>query len=92
MNADMSSSITAAKATGTAATPPCHEQQGQQKTAKHCNGICLCLHAAISQTPTLSDGVSLNIPVIKVDRVFTSQARVASMATAPPKRPPKQNS
>jgi hypothetical protein len=89
MKMDMSSMVAMAD---DADTPPCHEQQDQQKTAKHCNGVCLCLHAAISQTPTLSDGVTFDKPLLKTERVFKSQADVASMATAPPKRPPKQNS
>jgi len=86
MNADLSSTLSM---TMDGDTPPCHEQQDQQNTAKHCNGICLCLHVAINQTPTLSDGVTFDVPLVKTKRVFKSQADLASMATAPPKRPPK---
>lgn len=73
---------------------PCHEdmkkeQNEQQSPTKHCDGLCLCFHVSINQTPVLNDTTSLDTPLNKSERLTTKNERVASMATAPPRRPPK---
>lgn len=73
-------------------TPPCHEQQDQQKQAKHCDGLCLCFHAAINQTPTLAESADFIPPAVKADNQLEQQDAVALWATYPPRRPPKLNS
>ena len=41
--------------------PPCHEENKSEKLdpqnsdTNHCEGICLCLHVSLTQTPVLSD-------------------------------------
>lgn len=70
---------------------PCHDNQNEQKT-KHCDGICLCAHASISQTPIINQSESLNAPVSSSDYLTGNNETVNSRATAPPRRPPKFNS
>ena len=73
-------------------TPPCHEQQDRQKQAKHCDGLCLCIHAAINQTATLTENADFLPHLIKSDRDIVQQEDAALWATYPPRRPPKYNS
>jgi len=37
--------------------PPCHEENKSEKQDpnNHCEGVCLCLHVSLTQTPVLSD-------------------------------------
>lgn len=69
---------------------PCHEKQGEQKSpTKHCDGVCLCFHASINQTPVLNNQTSLDMPLGQSERLASKNEHVASMVTAPPRRPPK---
>ena len=69
---------------------PCHAKQDKQKSpTKHCEGICLCFHVSINQTPILNNQASLIIPLNQFERLTINNERIASMATAPPRRPPK---
>ncbi len=71
---------------------PCHEDKEEKSPTKHCDGVCLCLHASIHQTPILNDNSAINAPIINAARLFNKTDNPASMATAPPRRPPKTNS
>ena len=72
---------------------PCHEKEDEQKSpTKHCDGVCLCFHVSINQTPVLNTDSALNAPLGHSERLLVKNERVASMATAPPQRPPKHDS
>jgi len=71
---------------------PCHEGNEQKTPTKHCDGVCLCLHVSINQIPILNDSSDLDVPIIQTDKLINKSDRVASMATAPPRRPPKHSS
>lgn len=72
---------------------PCHEKQDEQKSpTKHCDRVCLCFHASINQTPVLNNQTSLDMPLGQSERLSLKNERIASMATAPPRRPPKPTS
>jgi hypothetical protein len=68
---------------------PCHDGGEQENTAKHCDGLCLCAHAAISQTPILSDNLDLYVPISSTERLGAHNEPLTSMAATPPRRPPK---
>ncbi|MBI1302039.1 MAG: hypothetical protein GC137_10380 [Alphaproteobacteria bacterium] len=73
---------------------PCHDamKDGQDEKkipTKHCDGVCLCFHASINQTPVLNNQAGLDIPLGQSERLIVKNERVASMATAPLRRPPK---
>lgn len=89
MNMDMASSN---QQTMDMSDMPCHEDKEQKSPTKHCDGVCLCLHVSINQTPVLYDQASLDMPLGQSERLVAKNERVASMATAPPQRPPKTNS
>ena len=71
---------------------PCHDDKEPKSPNKHCDGVCLCLHVSINQTPTLSDNSYLSIPIVKNQKLLNHNEHAASMSTAPPRRPPKLNS
>lgn len=71
---------------------PCHDDKEQKSPNKHCDGVCLCIHVSIHQTPTLGKNSYLNIPIMKKQKLFNQDERAVSMSTAPPRRPPKTNS
>ncbi len=71
---------------------PCHEKaekKDTKDTTKHCDGVCLCLHVSISQTPIFSSSDSVTAPEIGYVSFFDSQNAVVSHKTSPPLRPPK---
>lgn len=69
---------------------PCHEKQDEQKSpTTHCDGICLCFHVSINQTPVLNNQISLDMPLGQSERLISKNEHVASFATTPPRRPPK---
>lgn len=71
---------------------PCHEkaeQKDTKKTTKHCDGVCLCLHVSINQTPIFNSSNSVTVPEIGYISFFDSQKAVVSYKTSPPIRPPK---
>jgi len=86
---DMQSSV---EKTADMSDMPCHEDKKNKSSTKHCDGVCLCFHVSINQTPVLNDNIALNAPVGHSERLLIKNDRVASMATAPPQRPPKYNS
>lgn len=77
---------------------PCHEHMKADKSeqkppAKHCDGLCLCVHASVNQIIILEEIASFSdIDLSKSQAIITSTASVNSLATAPPRRPPKMNS
>lgn len=71
---------------------PCHEDKKQKSPTKHCDGVCLCFHVSINQTPIINNNIALYAPLGNTERLFDKNERVASTATAPPQRPPKTNS
>jgi len=89
MNMDMASSSQQAM---DMSDMPCHEDKEQKSSTNHCDGVCLCLHVSINQTPVLNDQASLDMPLGQSERLNAANERVASMATAPLRRPPKSNS
>lgn len=89
VNMDMQPSIEKAADMG---DMPCHGDKQEKSPTQHCDGVCLCLHASIHQTPVLSDSAFIKAPIIETARLFNKAERPASMATAPPRRPPKYNS
>jgi hypothetical protein len=94
INMDMSSSTQETMAPG---DMPCHEsmkdgQNEKKPDTKHCDGVCLCFHVSINQTPILNDASKLDFPAMQSESVLSQNERVASMSTAPPRRPPKTNS
>lgn len=45
---------------------PCEDmQQNQdQNDTQHCDGVCLCLHVSMHQSPTLNTSSPLSVPII----------------------------
>ena len=74
---------------------PCHgeeeSKEANQNPDKHCEGICLCLHASISQTPIVDSGVEYNLPIASKSTVGFSNDVMVSRTPIPPRRPPKLN-
>lgn len=68
---------------------PCHQEKKKNTPAKHCDGLCLCLHVAMSQTPIVTDNINLNVPAMSADRVISENDQITTQATAPPRRPPE---
>ena len=68
---------------------PCHEDSEQKSPAKHCDGLCLCLHVAMSQIPIVTYNINLKVPAVSADRVISENDQITTQATAPPRRPPK---
>ena len=91
MNMDVQPSAAETMAKG---DMPCHDamkdgQDKQKSPTKHCDGVCLCFHASINQTPVLNNQTSLDMPLGQSERLASKNEHVASMVTAPPRRPPK---
>ena len=76
---------------------PCHDQaekntgpdRKHNDTAKHCDGLCLCVHASIHQTPVMLDDSLWNFPLVVPEKITVSNETVLSWASYPPRRPPK---
>ena len=67
---------------------PCHEEQKEEKS-KYCEGICFCFHTSVSQTPIMNGSESLNIPMAFSENLRAENEKMVSLATSPPRRPPK---
>jgi len=75
---------------------PCHEskeqpakEQNSKSPLKHCHGICLCLHAALNQTPVLNTLEAFKVPIGKAERMSIHHENASSLPQLPPLRPPK---
>lgn len=72
---------------------PCHEDmtgQAEQKSFKHCEGICLCLDMALShaQIITPSDN-SISFFALARETFPIKHETATALLNAPPKQPPK---
>lgn len=66
---------------------PCHENSKPEMS--HCDGVCLCLHVAVSKVHVLNE--STEIPQISqaLDLYISGEDLFVSMGVAPPYKPPK---
>ena len=72
---------------------PCHEKQDQKGPLKHCDGICLCFHISVHQTPVLTPYDDYpDMPLTASERLIGQDDHVSSILMAPPHRPPKASS
>lgn len=78
--------------------PPCHEenksekQDPQQSGINHCEGVCLCLHVSITQTPVLSDLNAVPDVYLSAETYTLSKEDMTSYEGSPSNPPPKFNS
>lgn len=74
--------------------PPCHEenksekQDSQQSNTNHCEGVCLCLHVSITQTPVLSDFVTVPDIALGAETYNPHNESVPSQDYSPSNPPP----
>ena len=75
--------------------PPCHEenkleiQNPQQSDTNHCEGVCLCLHVSITQTPVLPDLNAVPDVYLGTDTYTLFKENMASYEGSPSNPPPK---
>lgn len=67
----------------------CHDRDEQKSPIQHCDGICLCFHASLHQTPLLSGSKSCAAPMFATLRLAHENEHLVSIAMMPPRRPPK---
>lgn len=89
---NMDSSPSAADTSDMADTPCAEEGMQDTPSLTHCDGVCLCLHTAINQTPLINNDSGLNMPLRQSERLMVTHERIASKAATPPRRPPKTTS
>jgi hypothetical protein len=75
---------------------PCHDEAAAKQkeapvTSKHCDGLCLCLHVSLSQTPLLNSEIALHPPISGAKPLFDKVGDIASLEITPLRRPPKYN-
>ncbi len=68
-------------------TKPCHDSKPQKKQS-HCNGLCLCLHASVSQSLAQDTGY-LFTPILSSGPLWGADEALTPTALSPPRRPPK---
>lgn len=70
---------------------PCHEEMEttSQEDMNYCEGVCLCLHVLLHQTPVLSHIAFLPYQYQKSEKINITEERAASLKYSPPRRPPK---
>jgi hypothetical protein len=75
-------------------TPPCHEENKSEKQAplKHCEGICLCLHVSLTQTPLLTDFITVPDIHLGTDTYTSITENMTSRDYSPSNPPPIFNS
>ena len=77
---------------------PCHEENKSEKQApqnsdtNHCEGVCLCLHVSLTQTPVLSDLNAVLDVYLGTETYTLSREDMASYEGSPSNPPPKFNS
>ena len=72
---------------------PCHDDNRNEKSSnKHCDGVCLCFHVSINQTPTLANNANISMPLKSRDIPNRYNEQISSYASAPPSPPPKHYS
>ena len=69
---------------------PCHEENKNetQDPLNHCDGVCLCLHVSVSQTPVLSDLISMPDIFLGTDSYVLFDENVSSQDYSPSNPPP----
>lgn len=78
--------------------PPCHEETKSEKQAppksdlQHCEGLCLCLHVSLTQTPLLTDFVFVPDFHLGADTYTSITKNMASRDYSPSNPPPIFNS
>lgn len=68
---------------------PCHDTATQAQTNNHCQGLCLCLHAATVSTLILHDVHSVIVPNISTYKMVIRDDNRTSNLTFPLLRPPQ---
>ncbi len=70
---------------------PCHEENKSEKQDpnNHCEGVCLCLHVSITQTPVLSDLSAVPEVFLGSEKYTLSKEDMASYEGSPSNPPPK---
>lgn len=73
------------------ANMPCEDmQQNQsQNDTQHCDGICLCLHVSIHQSPTLNNPSPFSTPALVSLKHNFIDDQFAGISTSIFKRPPR---
>ncbi len=73
---------------------PCHNENlpNTNDRNKHCDGICLCLHVSMSQTPIINDYEILRRPDLSKQQIEILHDVPVSITLLPPRRPPKLSS
>jgi hypothetical protein len=73
---------------------PCHEEKKSEKQDpnNHCEGVCLCLHVSLNQTPVLFDLNSVPDVFLGAETYTLSREDMASYEGSPSNPPPKFNS
>lgn len=74
--------------------PPCHEENKSEKQdpLNHCEGICLCLHVSLTQTPVLSDFNAVPDIALAIEVYNLSDESTPSRDYSPSNPPPIFNS
>jgi hypothetical protein len=70
---------------------PCHEENKSEKQDpnNHCEGVCLCLHVSLTQTPVLSDLNAVPDVYLGSETYTLLREDMASFETSPSNPPPK---
>jgi hypothetical protein len=70
---------------------PCHGAQNKNDSSLHCEGLCLCVHASVHQTPILNDISQVYVPVTRHAAQYMTDRQLRSIPLAPERRPPRYN-
>ena len=74
--------------------PPCHEENKSEKQdpLNHCEGVCLCLHVSLTQTPVLTGLITAPDVHLSADVYNLSDESTPSRDYSPSNPPPIFNS
>lgn len=74
----------------------CHKQmqeQGKKKQDRqHCEGICLCEHANLNQTPIIEQPSFLKAPLLSFERIEEKITALHTRSISPLRKPPRVHS
>jgi hypothetical protein len=79
------------KAHNTLDTAQQDQRQDHDIPHKHCEGMCLCLHASIQQMPITVQFHEWNIVIDQSDYILARSQLYVSQSIAPPYEPPKKH-
>lgn len=69
---------------------PCHSTQKQdEQPQNHCDGICLCAHAALNQTLFHKTAERAVVPIVGTQKFALTKTEPTTRTAPPLKRPPK---